>query len=267
MSDMHREQESPIRAWLSYYIDGAMTGAWQNFPITREELEGNLGGVGVPPDKITEMLDTVYETVIEDLDRRLPRTPDLDELNYLAARIERMSEHEQLVFGAAVEANIHCGSLTELINLTFNPNQYELYPGDFSEKEFGGIMLEMHTNDYTEVLERLRNSDDPLEHHFADYVERLEASVDLVKYGRLAREAEDGVLSSNGYLLPMVDVPAQIYSGKQDIPAEYRLTDVTEPERKPSLLAALKAAKAESRAADTARLDTPEKKAPFGPEL
>lgn len=265
MSNMYDEQEAPIRAYLSYYIDREIVSAWQNFPTDKADLEENLGSAGVPADKITDTLDALYETTIPGLDGRLPHRPDLDELNYLAARIDGMTELEQLTFAAAVEANAHSNSLAELIDLTHNPSEFELYPGAFSETEFGGIMAEMHANAYGEVMERLRTSDDPLEHHFADYVERLEASVDLQKYGVKAREAEDGYLTSYGYLLPMVDVPLQMYSGRQDIPAEHRLVSV-DAERRPSLLGQLAVAK--ERSADSApRLDAPEKKTTSDPEL
>lgn len=268
MSELHHEQEAPIRAYLTYYIDREMVSAWQNFPTTQEELEANRGMSGIGREHIADVLDTIYETEILGLDRRLPRKPDLDELNYLAARIEGMSELEHLTFSAAVETKPYNDSLAELIDLTHNPNQFELFPGSFSETEFGGIMAEMHFNDYAEVIERLRASDDPLENHFADYVERLESSIDLQKYGIKAREAEGGYLTSHGYLLPMVDVPSQMYSGKQDIPAEHLVIGRQDaPERKPSLLGQLAAVKAERNTADTARTDAPEKKAPSGPEL
>lgn len=267
MSEMHNEQEAPIRAWLSYYINGSMTGAWQDFPTTNDAMEYNLGRSGIEAEHLTGILYTVYETDIPKLELRLPRHPDLDELNYLAARIDGMSELDQLTFSATVEANLHCGSMTELINLTHNLDAFDLYPGSFSDKEFGGIMQEMHGTEHWEVMENLRTSDDPNLKAFAAYVERLESSVDLPRYGKLAREAEDGYLTYAGYLLPPEDALHEVYSGKQDIPAEYRLTaPPVEQEQKPSLLGQLAAAK--DQAADVAsRLDAPEKKAPSGPEL
>lgn len=266
MSDMHNEQEAPIRAWLSYYIDGSMTGAWQNFPTTNDEMEYNLGRSGIEAEHLTGILDTIYETEIPKLELRLPRHPDLDELNHLAHQINSMSEDDRFTFGAVVQANLHCGSMTELINLTHNLDAFDLYPGAFSEKEFGGIMFEMHATEHWEVMERLRTSDDPQDKAFAAYVERLESSVDLQKYSVKAREAEDGYLTSNGYLILNLETLPEVYSGKDDIPAEHRLTDpVVQPERKPSLLGQLAVAKEQSAVAP--KPDAPEKKTPSGPEL
>lgn len=266
MSEKYDEREAPIRAWLSYYLDGQMTGAWQNFPTTSEEMEYNLGRSGIEAGHLTGILDSVYETTTNKLELRLPRNPDLDELNYLAARIDEMSEFEHLTFSGAVEANLHCGSLTELINLTHNLDAFDLYPGSFSEKEFGGIMAEMHANEHFDVMERLRTSDNPEEKGFAAYVERLESSLDLQKYGVHAREADDSYLTSSGYLQPNAEALPSKYTDPQDIPAEHRLTARQEaPERKPSLLGALATAK--EQAADAAHTNAPEKKVPSGPEL
>lgn len=268
MSELHREQEAPIRAWLSYYIDGGITDAWLNFPTSREELEANLGTVGIPLGSVTDIADAVYETSINDLDRRLPQQPDLDELNHLAVRIEGMEQCEREVFGSVMEANLHCGSLPEIINTADNLDCFDLYPGDFSDQEFGGIMAEMHANEHADIIDRLDISGDPQEKAFAAYVERLESSLDLAKYGHLAQEADNGVLTDSGYLLLPDEPLPEKYTGILDIPSEHLVTARQEvPERKPSLLAALKEAKAASRSADTARSDAPEKKPPSGPEL
>lgn len=156
--------------------------------------------------------------------------------------------------------------MTELINLTHNLDAFDLYPGSFTGKEFGGIMFEMHANEHAEVWDRLRTSDDPHEKAFAVYVERLETSLDLQKYGVHASRDDNGILTGNGYLLLPDEPLPEKYTGPKDIPAEHRLTAPSaEPDRKPSLLGQLAAAK--EQAVDTARPDAPEKKAPSGPEL
>ena len=144
MSEMHHEQEAPIRAYLSYYINREMVSAWQNFPTTQEEMEANLGSAGIPADQITDVLDTIYETDIPGLDRRLPRHPDLDDLNELATRIGDMDEGYRATFAAVLEAGGNWESADDLLSVARNLDLFDFYPGAFSEKEFGGIMLEMH---------------------------------------------------------------------------------------------------------------------------
>lgn len=266
MSENNAKKDVPVQAWLTYVVDGNMLDVWQEFPTTQRKLEAALKEENVPTDMLEKVSEAMYMTEPDVLDRHLPSQPDLDELNYLATRIDSMPELERLTFNAAVEANINCGSMTELINLTHNLDAFDLYPGSFTGKEFGGIMFEMHANEHAEVWDRLRTSDDPHEKAFAVYVERLETSLDLQKYGVHASRDDNGILTGNGYLLLPDEPLPEKYTGPKDIPAEHRLTAPSaEPDRKPSLLGQLAAAK--EQAVDTARPDAPEKKAPSGPEL
>lgn len=158
--------------------------------------------------------------------------------------------------------------MAEIINLTYHLDQFEFYPGRFSAKEFGGIMLETQASQHWEVMERLRNSDNPGEKDFSAYVERLESCVDLQRFGPAAREAEGGYLTGAGYLLPETGTLPRKYTDPRDIPAEHRLTAAPEePERKPSLLGCLAEAREACRAADAERSAAPEKVAPSEPEL
>lgn len=268
MSEMHHEQEAPIRAYLSYYIDGAITSAWQNFPTISEEMEYNLGRSGIEAEHLVGILDTLYETEVPGLDRRLPRHPDLNELNHLAILIDEMDEGDHATFQAVIEAGGHWDSMDEIINAAMNLDRFDYFPGSFSEKEFGGIVQEMHGDEYAQIIDRLRASDNPQDRTFAEYVIRLEASADLEKYGQLAMQAEGGFLTSVGYLIPLDENLPQKYTGPQDIPSEHLVTSKQDaPEHKPSLLGQLAAAKAERNTADAVRTDLPEKKAPSGPEL
>lgn len=257
MSEMHHEQEAPIRAYLTYYINREMVSAWQNFPITQDELEANLGGAGIPADQITNVLDTIYETEIPGLDRRLPRHPGLDDLNELATLIDDMDEGYRATFAAVLEAGGSWDSAADLIDVAQHLDLFDFYPGAFSEKEFGGIMLEMHGEEHIGIVDRLRASDNPQDRAFAEYVMRLEASTDLVKYGQFAREAEDGSLTSFGYLIPGGDALPDKYTGLQN----------AQPDKKPSLLGAVASLKEQQAAKDSAAPSRPERSAPSGPEL
>ena len=259
------DREAPIRAYLTYYKDGELMSAWQNFPTTSEEMEYNLGRSGIEAEHLTGILDTKYETAIYALDYNLPRKPDLDELNELAHRLEGMDESARMCFGAMLEAGQCKDSLAAMINLTHNLDQVDFYPGAFTEQEFGGIMFETHASQQWEVRERLRMSAEPDEKAFIEYVERLEQCIDLVRYAPLAQAFDGGTLTQSGYLLPLADESQRKYTGPHDIPAEHRLTE-NQAERKPSLLGAIAATKEHQQQAGK---DTPvtESIAPSGPEL
>ena len=59
---------------------------------------------------------------------KLGEYENLDELNYLASKLDEMSESEYAQFQAGMEMGDHCGSLQEIINLTENLDCYEGYP-------------------------------------------------------------------------------------------------------------------------------------------
>jgi Predicted glycosyltransferase involved in capsule biosynthesis len=268
MSERNTEQQAPIRAWLSCRVDGELVSAKQGFPATRAEVEDSLTRAGIAPDRLPEAVVTVQDTDIPALAGRLPRNPGLDELNHLAHQIDDMEEEERLTFSGAVEVNLHCDSMAELINLTYNLDAFDLYPGSFSEKEFGEIYSGMESERFVEIVKGFEASEDSEERAFATYLDRLEGNLDLEGYARQVLQEERSFLTSGGYLLPSENMLPEMYSGPQDIPSEHRLTTPIEtPERRPSLLAALKAAKAQSKAAQTERPDTPERKTPSGPEL
>lgn len=268
MSEQSIQRNAAIRAWLSCRVDEELVSVQQDFPTTRSETEERLARSGITPGWIPELVITVRDATIDALAGRLPRNPDMNELNHLAARIEGMNESEREVFGAVMEAGLHCGSLTEIINICENLDCFDLYPGHFSEKEFGEIMAGMHQDEFTDALDRLKASIDPDDHRFAAYVERLEKSVHAEKYGLLARQDDGGMLTRSGYLQQGTDSIPERYTGRRDIPTEHLVTARPETrDLKPSLLGALAAAKAECRAAEAARPDAPEKTSPSGPEL
>jgi hypothetical protein len=60
----------------------------------------------------------------------------LDELNYLAAKIEALDANEREVFEAVLEAEWHCGSVADIINITENISNFELQPA-FNEEQYG----------------------------------------------------------------------------------------------------------------------------------
>ena len=264
MSETNIENRPPIRSKLIYYIEGELLTIRQDFPTTRQELAANLADAGVGAEHAAELLDSIHETAVYALDYNLPRKPDLDELNELAHRLAGMSGEELATFGCVLEAGGPWNSITEIINVTHNLDQFDFYPGKFAPRDFGGIMLETHASEHWEVVERLRASTDMAERDFIAYVERLERSVDLEKYAPLAQKADGGALTRSGYLVPLAGSLPEKYSGPEDIPAEHLLTTRLEtPERKPSLLGAV-AALREKRAADAPE---PERNAHTGPEL
>ena len=244
---------------------GTSVGVWQASPTTSQALDQARAGIGAGYGSV--FVEHYEPHAFRDV-RRLPRTLDLDALNELGHRLAGMSELERDIFAAALESSKFRPTMTEIINLTHCLDQFDFSPGHFSKQGFGGAMLETHASQHWEARERLRASDDPDNRAFADYVERLEAGLDLAKFGELAMAANGGILTSAGYLVPLSDSLPQRYTGPQDIPREHRLSEnVKEPAAKPSLLGAVASLQETQSWRDTEEHASPVLEAPAGPEL
>jgi len=195
-------------------------------------------------DTITQLLknagiDGIHERVlyIEKMDSAIPGLKDkdalldsigFDELNYLAVKILGMGENERDIFAAALEANRHCGSIDEIINLTENLGCFDLQPA-YSPEQYGSFLSEMEKDEYAEAIEKLEKSHDPDLRELVAYIERLEANVDAESYGRARASEEKGVFTDHG-LLTEYGSFKEVYRGTEDIPAEYRVFALPEKE-------------------------------------
>ena len=78
-----------------------------------------------------------------------------DELNYLASKLDEMSDSEYAQFQAGMEMGGHSGSLQEIINLTENLDCYEIYPDIEDYDDLGRYYIE--ELDAMQVPEHLQN--------------------------------------------------------------------------------------------------------------
>jgi len=195
----------------------------------------------------------------------LPRFVDLDELNYLAAKMDGLTEYQQDIFRSVVEAGRHSESVKDLINITENLDCFDIQP-TYTAHQYGEFLSIMGSDEFAGTIDKLANSQDPDMRELADYITRLEKYFDADAYGKDIVKAENGVFTEQGYLTESEGF-REVYRGPQDIPAEYRLLLAPDAaDRKPSLLGQIAAAK-EQAADSAASPDAPEKKLPSGPEL
>lgn len=240
------------------------TSQWHSFPTTRESLQATLKDIGVDGKAHVHFLVTDYDTVIHELNSVLPRFADLDELNYLAVKMDGLSEQQHDIFRSVVEAGRHCESMKDIINITENMDCFDIQPA-YASNQYGEFLSIMASDKFAGTIDKLSKSQDPEMRELAEYITRLETYFDADAYAKDVVKAENGVFTEQGYLTESNSF-REVYRGPKDIPAEHRLTTPpVEPERKTSLLGQLAAAK--DQASDAARQDVPEKKAPSGPEL
>ena len=129
---------------------------------------------------------------------------NLDELNYLASKLDDMSQDEYERFQAAMEIGDHTGSIQELINLTENLDCYDIYPDIHDNDDLGRYYIE--ELDAMQVPEHLRNY------------------IDYEAYGRDIALEESGQFTDLGYVRDTGDSFHEYYDGERgSIPEEYRV--------------------------------------------
>lgn len=129
------DKDYPFAAFitnLGKYNEGALVGEWVKFPTTAEELKKVFEriGIGAKDDfgqNYEEWFIIDYDCYVDGLYDLLGEYANLDELNYLASKLDDMSQDEYKRFQAAMKIGDHTGSIQELINLTENLDCYNVY--------------------------------------------------------------------------------------------------------------------------------------------
>ena len=184
-------------------------GEWVKFPTIAEELKEVFKRIGIGQkddfgQPYEEWFITDYDCYVDGLYSKLGEYENLDELNYLASKLDEMSESEYAQFQAGMEMGDHCGSLQEIINLTENLDCYEVYPDIHDYDDLGRYYIE--ELDVMQVPEHLQNY------------------IDYEAYGRDVALEENGTFTDQGYVRDMGDSFHEYYDGERgSIPDEYRV--------------------------------------------
>lgn len=206
------DKDYPFAAFitnLGKYNEGALVGEWVKFPTTAEELKKVFEriGIGAKDDfgqTYEEWFITDYDCYVDGLYDLLGEYANLDELNYLASKLDNMSQDEYERFQAAMEIGDHTGSIHELINLTENLDCYDVYPDIHDHDDLGRYYIE--ELDAMQVPEHLRNY------------------IDYEAYGRDIALEESGQFTDLGYVRDTGDSFHEYYDGERgSIPEEYRV--------------------------------------------
>lgn len=126
MPQFEYDKDYPFAAFitnLGKYNEGELVGEWVKFPTTAEEMKKVFDRIGIGQkdefgQPYEEWFITDYDCYVGALYDKLGEYENLDELNYLAAKLDEMGEGEYAQFQAAMEVGDHSGSLQEIINLT-----------------------------------------------------------------------------------------------------------------------------------------------------
>ena len=224
MPDYSYNKDYPFAAFitnLGKYNEGELVGEWVKFPTTAEEMKEVFKRIGIGQkddfgNPYEEWFITDYDCYVDGLYDKLGEYESLDELNYLASKLEEMSDSEYAQFQAGMEMGDHCGSLQEIINLTENLDCYEIYPHIEDYDDLGRYYIE--ELDAMQVPEHLQNY------------------IDYEAYGRDVAMDENGSFTDQGYVRDTGDRFCEYYDGERgSIPDEYRVMtfqdDLSEEEK------------------------------------
>ena len=212
MPDYSYNKDYPFAAFitnLGKYNEGELVGEWVKFPTTAEEMKEVFKRIGIGQrddfgQPYEEWFITDYDCYVDGLYSKLGEYENLDELNYLASKLDEMSESEYAQFQAGMEMGDHCGSLQEIINLTENLDCYEIYPDIEDYDDLGRY--------YIEELEVMQ------------VPEHLQNYIDYEAYGRDVAMDENGSFTDQGYVRDTGDRFCEYYDGERgSIPDEYRV--------------------------------------------
>ena len=196
---------------LGKYNEGELIGEWVGFPTTPEEMQDVFRRIGIGQkdefgQPYEEWFITDYDCPIPGLYDCLGENESLDELNYLANKIEEISVSEQECFEAAVELGEYTDSVQDLINLTENLDCYELYSDIHSDSDLGYYYAEDSGIYDTGAMGALSNY------------------IDYEGFGRDIRFEEGGTFTDHGYIVGNQDRFIEQYNGdREEIPDEYRV--------------------------------------------
>ena len=206
------DKDYPFAAFvtnLGKYNEGELVGEWVKFPTTAEEMKQVFDRIGIGKtgdfgQVYEEWFITDYDCYVDGLYDKLGEYESLDELNYLASKLDEMDRGEFEQFQAAMEIGDHSGSVQEIINLTENLDCYDVYPGIEDYDDLGRYYIE--ELDAMQVPEHLRNY------------------IDYEAYGRDVALEEGGEFTDLGYVRDTGSSFHEYYDGEHgSIPEEYRV--------------------------------------------
>ena len=206
------DKDYPFAAFitnLGKYNEGELVGEWVKFPTTAEEMKKVFDRIGIGQrddfgNPYEEWFITDYDCYVDGLYDKLGEYESLDELNYLASKLDEMSRGEYEQFQAAMEIGDHTGSVQEIINLTENLDCYDVYPDIHDYDDLGRYYID--ELDAMQVPEHLKNY------------------IDYEAYGRDIAMDESGDFTDLGYVRDTGSSFHEYYDGEHgSIPEEYRV--------------------------------------------
>ena len=196
-------------------------GLWFSLPTTTEKLQAALREIGISADNPQDFFLYDYRSP-QARPIKLPRdmvlSAGMDELNFLAARLEKLNAAELMELNAAELMELNA-ALTSPQSDFHNIGQIIDYPEN--------VDFYVHLPDVTGTGQL---GDYYLNHSgMVDMPEEWKAGILLPRFGLHIANTEQGVFTDYGYLVKSGDEWQRVHEG-QPVPEEYRVMAYPAPE-------------------------------------
>ena len=188
-------------------------GLWFSLPTTTEKLQAALREIGISADNPQDFFLYGYRSPQErpvKLPRDLVLSADVDELNFLAARLEKLDTAELAELNAALtspQSDFH--SIGQIIDYPDNVDYFVHLPDVTGTGQLGDYYLNRSG--------------------MVDMPEEWKAGIFLPRFGLHIANTEHGVFTDYGYLVKSGDEWQRVHEG-QPVPEEYRVMAYPAPE-------------------------------------
>ena len=190
---------------------GEPGGYWLSMPATKEQLHEAMQSVGITADNPQEFFIHGYSDR-EDRHIALPYdmvcAAQVDELNFLAARLENLGASGIAALNAATQRKNGFENIGQLIDFTYNEDFFVHIPEVHNPRELGDYYL--NKSGMVQMPAEWKNS------------------IDLIAFGRNAAAQEKGSFTEYGYLVESGDEWEKHFEGR-DVPEEYRIMSYPQP--------------------------------------
>ena len=188
-------------------------GVWLDLPTTTEKLQAALRDVGITADNSQDFFINGFSCP-EDRHLAIPYdmvlAADVDELNFLAARLGQLDAAEIAELNAAMQ-NPRGGfeSIGQIIDYADNVDYFVHLPDIHSAAALGDYYLNRSG--------------------MVDMPQEWKAGIDTAQFGRHISQQEQGAFTEYGYLVKSGDEWHRVHEG-QPVPEEYRVMHYPQPE-------------------------------------
>ena len=219
LMEQDQERREPVSEVFSILLhnrqryEQGKEGLWLSLPTTTEKLQEALREIGISADNPQDFFLYDYRSPQErpiKLPRDLVLSADVDELNFLAARLEKLDAAELAELNAALtnpQSDFH--SIGQIIDYPDNVDFYVHLPDVTGTGQLGDYYLNRSG--------------------MVDMPEEWKAGIDAARFGEHIARQEQGAFTPYGYLVRSGDEWQRVHEG-QPVPEEYRVMAYPQPE-------------------------------------